>query len=98
MRAALESGEVIDELHPGTSIEFSEKASQGVGSPRPTGERPMFWGWIGITVGILMSVLGVMIDAFTLVLIGGGMANLSLVSLVAGYIVQAISFLPGKRK
>ena len=31
-------------------------------------------------------------------IIGGGMANLSLVSLVAGYIVQAISFLPGKRK
>ena len=96
MRAAIERGEVFE----GASEVLAESYGTEKPSPRqrPTGESVMPLGWLGIGTGLLLAVYGAADDATWAMLLGGAIANLGTIALVAGYIVNAISYLPGRRK
>jgi len=99
MRAALESGEIVGDAHEQDVFENNRERTVATSTRhRPTGKTPMFWGLLGIVLGTLMALTGTLADVFWLMLLGGGLANIGTIALVAGYIVHAISFLPGAGK
>ena len=97
MRAALESGEEFDEGPELAGKEYTAERTP-VARRRPTGEGVMSLGWLGIGGGVLMALYGAADEAMWALFLGGALLNLGAIALVAGYIVNAISFLPSKRK
>jgi len=97
MRAALESGEDLDE---GPELPGKENTAERrpVARRRPTGESVMYLGSVGIGGGVLMALYGALDEAMWALFLGGALANLGTIAVVSGYIVNAISFLPSKRK
>ena len=87
-----------DSIAIAASVQESEPSE--LRQSRPDGSKTMFWGFIGIALGILLILLALAAESTTIfwnfTIIGAGLAQLGLVFWLAGYVVKAISFLPGK--
>ena len=86
----------------GAPVSVDGGASLGAAaSPeRPDGSLPMLFGWIALGASVLFEILAVSADevagAWAATLAAGGFFSLFLVLWGVGYIVRAISFLPGR--
>ncbi|RSY16585.1 hypothetical protein DAH81_05135 [Sphingomonas koreensis] len=86
---------------------------------RPDGRNLMAWGWVGLVVGVLATIVGFMLPVFTdpgsagappyvpptipeinvwkwpVTWFGIGSTNIGVLLVLAGYIVHAVSLVPG---
>lgn len=77
---------------------------------RPNGSGQFAGGWITAGIGVIASLVGLAMDArkydgidvdlmlakWALIYIGGGAIGVALLLFVAGWIIEALSFLPGR--
>ena len=78
----------------------SENPQLALSSHRPDGSQAMLWGGFGIILGVVLIFFAMRADevgtSWNLIIFGGGLAQLGLLIWLAGYIVKAISFIPGR--
>ena len=84
-------------LHPSSEAAVSSPRTISAGRiTRPDGSVATLFGGAGIVFGALLIIFSLGSDSLSVAILGGALAQLGLVFWLAGYIVRAISFLPGK--